>query len=80
MDKKIEILQAALNDSIGIATIFGSGTVVELQTIESKKRFTEQEHIDAFYDSLDFGYLEPIRGQQYRITIEGKQFLNKNIT
>ena len=79
MDKKAEILQATLNDNIGLATIIENGSVVELLTIGSQKSFEGKEYIENFYDCIDKGLLKHKEGQSYRITSNGKEYL-KNIT
>jgi len=80
MDKKVEILQATLNDNIGlVASIIENGSVVELLIIGSQKSFKGKEYIEAFNDCIDMELLEHEEGQSYRITLNGKEFL-KNIT
>lgn len=77
-EKKLEILQATSKDSIGIAPIEESGCVVELLTISGQKTFKEKVYIDIFNDLVDAGLLKNVIDQQYRITLKGKQFLEKN--
>ena len=77
MDKKLEILQATLDDKIGLATIVEFGSVVELLAVGSQKRFIGDEYVTAFNDCIDMGLLEHKVGQNYIITLKGKEFLRK---
>lgn len=76
-EKRLEILQATSKNSIGIAPIEESGCVVELLTIDGQKTFKEKVYIDIFNDLVDAGLLKNVIGQQYRITLKGKQLLEK---
>jgi hypothetical protein len=77
---KIEILQATLNDDIGLAHIKADGGIGYLLTISKQKKFPGKEYMEAFRDLIDMRYLLHESGQRYRISSEGKKFLKDKIS